>query len=512
MSNSKKTYLLFLLFSSVALFAIFPRLGSLPLREWDESRQAASAYEMYESGNYLVATFDHKPDLWNTKPPLLLWLQVLSMKICGVGLTAVRLPSALAMFLSSLALFWFCVKLKRPLAGLISALVFVCSKGLLFYHCGRSGDYDALMIMFVILYCGFFYLHTRLQKNKYLILFFLFLTLACFAKGIQALIPLAGIFLFVLMTKNLVPLLRNRNTYIGLLLFVILVGGFYAIRESSAPGYLKAVWYNEAGGRFLTVIEEHSGGFWYYWDFIRDIQFPAFVWLLPVCFVINLLFKNKEARLANLYLGLLAIVYFIAISVSKTKLEWYSLPLIPFFASIIGLALSQIYFFVSEKWILISAKRNKDSKNSIFVLKTLMLAIILSLFYNPYVEIVKHNLAAKEDENNVAYYSRVNLMKMIADKESQHQYKELSYIIEERTQLDFFYHYYMKDRGIQIKVKPFADLKVGDYVQVNNPETLEKIQQHYETEETDFLVQSLILLLKSEKQENDGLISDNTEL
>jgi hypothetical protein len=141
-----------------------------------------------------------------------------------------------------------------------------------------------------------------------------------------------------------------------------------------------------------------------------------------------------------------------------------------------------------------------------------MLAIILSLFYNPYVEIVKHNLAAKEDENNVAYYSRVNLMKMIADKESQHQYKELSYIAEERTQLDFFYHYYMKDRGIQIKVKPFADLKVGDYVQVNNPETLEKIQQHYETEETDFLVQSRILLLKSEKQENDGLISDNTEL
>ena len=512
MTDTKKNIFLFLLFSSVALFAIFPRLGSLPLREWDESRQAASAYEMYESGNYLVATFDHKPDLWNTKPPLLLWLQVLSMKICGVGVTAVRLPSALAMFFSSLALFWFCVKLKRPLAGLISALVFVCSKGLLFYHCGRSGDYDALMIMFVILYCGFFYLHTRLQKNKYLILFFLFLSLATLTKGIQALIPLAGIFLFVLFTKNLVPLLRNRNTYIGLLLFVILVGGFYVARESLAPGYLEAVWHNEAGGRFLTVIEEHSGGFWYYWDFIRDIQFPAFVWLLPVCFVINMLFKNKEARLANLYLGLLAVFYFIAISVSKTKLEWYSLPLIPFFALIIGLALSQIYFFVSEKWILISAKRNKDSKNSIFVLKTLMLAIILSLFYNPYSEIVKHNLAAKEDENNVAYYSRVNLMKMIADKESQNRYKEICYIIEEQAQLDFFYHYYMKENGVRVLRKTFADLNPGDYVQVNRPETLEKIQQHYETEETDFLVQSRILLLKSEKQENDGLISDNTEL
>lgn len=101
---------------------------------------------------------------------------------------------------------------------------------------------------------------------------------------------------------------------------------------------------------------------------------------------------------------------------------------------------------------------------------------------------------------------------MIADKESQNRYKELSYIIEERTQLDFFYHYYMKENGVRVLRKTFADLNVGDYVQVNRPETLEKIQQHYETEETDFLVQSRILLLKSEKQENDGLISDNTEL
>ena len=63
MNNRKKNILLVAILSIVAIFNIFPRLGSLPLREWDESRVAASAYEMYDSGNYLVSTFDYKPDL-----------------------------------------------------------------------------------------------------------------------------------------------------------------------------------------------------------------------------------------------------------------------------------------------------------------------------------------------------------------------------------------------------------------------------------------------------------------
>lgn len=495
-----RQYLFVILLSSVALFTIFPRLESLPLREWDESRQAASAYEMYQTDNYLVATFDYKADLWNTKPPFLLWLQVLSMKIFGVGVLAIRLPSAVAMLLSAFILFYFFAKVKRPIAGFFSAMVFVCSKGLIYYHCGRSGDYDSLMILFTILYCGFFYLFTRFKKNKYLILFFISLTLACFAKGIQALIPLGGLVLFSIFTKNLIPLLKNKNTYIGIAIFVLFIGGFYLLRENAEQGYLKAVWENELGGRFLSVLEEHSGGRWYYLDFLKNNQFAYFFWIVPFAFVLNFIFKDKPTRKANLYLGLLAIFYFIIITIAKTKLEWYSLPIIPAFASIIGIAMGNIYEFICEKF---------SSKPTI---KTITFLLMLAIFYVPSSEIIKHNLEAKEVEEYQPFYSRVNLMKMIAEKKSNIDYKEISYIIEERTQLDFFYYYFLEDKGIKVNVKPLEDMKIGEYVQVNNPENLEKIQQYYQTEETDFLIQSRILLLKAEKQNLNGNISNHTEL
>lgn len=149
MLKSRRDVILFVIVVIAAVFAIFPRLGSQPLREWDESRLAVSAYEMYESGNYLVSTFEYKADLWNTKPPLLLWLQALNMKLFGVGVLAVRLPSAIALFLSTIALFCFFAKCNRPLAGFYSALILICSKGLLTYHFGRSGDYDSLMCFFL---------------------------------------------------------------------------------------------------------------------------------------------------------------------------------------------------------------------------------------------------------------------------------------------------------------------------------------------------------------------------
>ena len=63
MLKSRRDVILFVIVVIAAVFAIFPRLGSQPLREWDESRLAVSAYEMYESGNYLVSTFEYKADL-----------------------------------------------------------------------------------------------------------------------------------------------------------------------------------------------------------------------------------------------------------------------------------------------------------------------------------------------------------------------------------------------------------------------------------------------------------------
>jgi len=60
-------------------------LDGHPVYLSDESRQAFNSFEMFLNGNWLVTTFENKPDLWNTKPPLLIWLQVLFYHLVGTN-------------------------------------------------------------------------------------------------------------------------------------------------------------------------------------------------------------------------------------------------------------------------------------------------------------------------------------------------------------------------------------------------------------------------------------------
>ncbi|MDE6112359.1 MAG: glycosyltransferase family 39 protein, partial [Bacteroidales bacterium] len=105
---------------AVAVPLIFFHLGRLPLRVWDEARLAINGYEMMQNHRFFVTTYEGAPDLWNTKPPLLIWLQVLSMRCFGINEVAFRLPSALAVLLTC-GLFYIFLRtyLKRFHVGFI---------------------------------------------------------------------------------------------------------------------------------------------------------------------------------------------------------------------------------------------------------------------------------------------------------------------------------------------------------------------------------------------------------
>ena len=71
-------------------------IAERPIALWDESRLAVNALEMRQRGFSLVTTYGFAPDLWNTKPPLLIWLQAGSIDLFGAREWAIRLPSLLA--------------------------------------------------------------------------------------------------------------------------------------------------------------------------------------------------------------------------------------------------------------------------------------------------------------------------------------------------------------------------------------------------------------------------------
>ena len=90
----------------VGLF-FFHDLGRFPIFQWDEARYVNNSIEVPTLGNWFHFTMDGAIDTWNFKPPLVLWLQALSMQVFGMNEWAVRLPSALAGVGMAVLLYWF---------------------------------------------------------------------------------------------------------------------------------------------------------------------------------------------------------------------------------------------------------------------------------------------------------------------------------------------------------------------------------------------------------------------
>jgi hypothetical protein len=65
------------------LLAVFAHLGDVQLEFFDEARRGVSALEMSrgEAPSLLTPPYYGAPDHWGTKPPLLVWCQVIWIKI-----------------------------------------------------------------------------------------------------------------------------------------------------------------------------------------------------------------------------------------------------------------------------------------------------------------------------------------------------------------------------------------------------------------------------------------------
>src|SRR5579872_1183998 len=238
-------------------------IGSQPIVLWDESRLAVNAIEMSQHGLSLVTTYGGLPDLWNTKPPLLIWLEAASLGLFGPSEWALRLPSFFAA-LATLALvmrFTWRLSRSRFTAG-AAAVILALSPGFFGEHAAQSADYDALLCLFTTAYVLAFFkvLHRRKPKALDVLVCGLLVAGACLTKGVAGLVPGVGVAAYLLIRWRRLPRLFQTPWYLvagGLT--ALLVGGYYMAREATGAGYLAAVQANELGARYLRGMNGH---FW----------------------------------------------------------------------------------------------------------------------------------------------------------------------------------------------------------------------------------------------------------
>ena len=314
---------------------MFFDVRSPPIILWDESRMAVNALEMHLSGRFsLVTTYGFQPDLWNTKPPLLIWLMDISASLFGVSEWSLRLPSMVAA-LGTLALVMsFTQRVTRSfLAGALAAVLLALSVLFFAEHGARTADYEALLCFLTTayLYVLFFALHRRRPRAGVVMAAGGLIAAAILTKSVAGLLPGAGVALYLFVAGRLKRPLQSPWYVAAGALALGTGAAYFLLREHAGPGYLKAVMFNDVSGRFTSALDRHSGPPWYYLkDVFVDGAFSA--GMLAAAAPLALLGARGRSRLGLIYSlcvtgGILAVLSF-----SATKLNHYGVTACPFIA------------------------------------------------------------------------------------------------------------------------------------------------------------------------------------
>jgi len=463
----------YVMLAALLYMPLFGFLDRLPIRDWDESRLAHNAYEMYKNNNYIVTHYEGSPDLWNTKPPLMIWLQTGFMHLVGPNELAVRLPSAFAALFTVIVLMLFSQRyLKSFWFGFIAVMVLITTFGYVDYHATRTGDYDALLTLFTTMSGLSLFLFSETRKNLYLYLLFIGLTLAVITKSINGLLFTPALLIYMVYRREVLILLKSKHFYIGLGIFVMTVASYYLLREYLNPGYLEAVVSNELGGRYLNTLDNHQHGFFYYYQNIIDTRLSYWHIMVPCGIAVGLFSKNQKIMQITRFSTLMTLTFFLVISFSKTKLPWYDVPLFPFLALLVAVFVFYLFELLAEAKIF----RRSLEKNLIPYL------FLFLVMVTPYQVIYQKTYLPTEYSNYYAYYEISHyLQRALKGKEDL----EGRYLLYEGYHAHHtFYINILKDKGVNTGVKSWRELAAGDDVFTDNEDAKEYIDAHYDHVET----------------------------
>lgn len=326
---------------------LFYDLGVRPIELWDESRLANNAIEMAVSGYSLATTFDWKPDHWNTKPPLLIWLMVSSLKLFGFDEFAIRLPSAVAAFGTTIMLWAFIAyRLGRPLAGCLAALFLLATPYYVHEHGARSGNYESLLAFLTTgyLFAAYLYLREEVNRLRWIAVALFLAFLAFMTKTVQAFLFFPSIAVFLIATGDRT---RIKEVGGGIALLMLLVAAYYLARENADPGYIAAAINNDLLGRYANVIENHRGNGWFY--LYGEAAAPLLQFGLLSSAILSFLARD-ETRVFSRYMFLAMVGYLAVISSAGTKIFWYAFPLFPLAAASLALLFAEGMSFVSLRF------------------------------------------------------------------------------------------------------------------------------------------------------------------
>jgi len=320
---------------------LLPSLAAAPLTR-AEIYFMDGARGMVETGDWLVPRYQGEP--FFDKPALTYWLMAAAFRAFGFSLGAGRLVSDLAALASVAATAW----LGRLLLGRRPALYGALALGttLLVLSFGRVAMSDTLLTLWCTLAVAIGVTTTdeRGATTARMAALGVTLGLGFLTKGPVALV-LAGLGLALLVLRGHEgrrPRLDGRGLAVGALAFAICgLGWFAAVAWRLGSGPLEYFFLRENLERFAgKTYDAERSPLYYVWTYFA----AGLPWSL--LFPLAAVRGARRAGFLLLWMGLMAV----PLSLSRGKIDYYLLPLLPAASLVIGSHLASEWDRTDREW------------------------------------------------------------------------------------------------------------------------------------------------------------------
>lgn len=343
MKNQKSSLLLGLILAlSAAAFVV--GLSDAPI-ERAEIYFLDAARAMVERSDWLVPYYRGEP--FYDKPPLTYWLLAMSFQSLGPGLFSGRLVAALLALATLLATWLSARRLiargedggTSPAGG--DAAFFattILATSYAFVSFARLTMSDMLLTLLTLL-AGVFYLRSEAESRPTLLLLCgSILGLGFLAKGPIAWIYFGALLAAFVLVERRLPRIFTPKGLAGTLLAVgigLSWFGFVYRREGIEP--LEWFFLRENLQRFAAPTYDTAQPFWYYFLIYAVEGLPWSILAIPA---VIFAFRAGSPRILRILL-IWSLLMLVPLSLSRGKIDYYLLPLLPPLSILIGAYLAQ---------------------------------------------------------------------------------------------------------------------------------------------------------------------------
>lgn len=277
------------------------------------------------------------------KPPMMYWLMAAAYVLIGVSEFAARLPSVLAVLGTAFLLYFMGKKAAGHHSGFIAGIALAFCTGTFLFT--RMVFPDILFVFLLTLALFWFLRWYGGQNNPVLpaLAFYACMAAAVLTKGLIGLFfPLAIILLFFLQARDW-NRLKGFHWTKGTLLFLALAVPWHFLAAGRNSGFLWYFFVNEHFLRFLgrrQPLDYESLSIPAFWLLILVWFFPWSPFLPAIWHSLSCSRFGASSLRALLQLSVSWIIVVLSFFSLSSRIEHYSLPVLPPLALLLGIALS----------------------------------------------------------------------------------------------------------------------------------------------------------------------------